>query len=412
MIAPETAAHAAGTSALLPMLALGIPGSPTAAVLLGGLLIWGLQPGPLLFVEQKDFVWGLIASMYLGNLAGLIIVLTCVPLFAAILRVPFSIIAPVIIVICAIGAYTVHNAMLDIWFMMMFGVVGYVFKKLDYPLAPLVLALVLGDRAEDSFRQSMLISQGDMSIFFSNALVGSITGARARDAVLAAALACRQACSRPVARVRQRRFRVCSVKRSHRPRKRGLDRSRRAIRSAKKGEVMKRSAGWTLAIFAAAIVAFAMPGASIAQQKKLVLWTHWDQNPEFNKWYADKGKEFAKKTGYEVEVVTIPYQGYEAKYLAAFMAKNSAPDMFMGMTHQWCGQYDFCDKMPADLEKIYDQNLPKYMADVGKWKGVRYGIPIEHGNFQQMYINVDMFKKAGLNPDDPPKTFTPTGSRR
>ena len=154
-------------SALLPMLALGIPGSPTAAVLLGGLLIWGLQPGPLLFVEQKDFVWGLIASMYLGNIAGLIIVLTCVPLFAAILRVPFSIIAPVIIVICAIGAYTVHNAMLDIWFMMMFGVIGYVFKKLDYPLAPLVLALVLGDRAEDSFRQSMLISQGEHAIFMS-----------------------------------------------------------------------------------------------------------------------------------------------------------------------------------------------------------------------------------------------------
>ena len=175
VIAPETAAHAAGTSALLPMLALGIPGSPTAAVLLGGLLIWGLQPGPLLFVEQKDFVWGLIASMYLGNLAGLIIVLTCVPLFAAILRIPFSIIAPVIIVICAIGAYTVHNAMLDIWFMLLFGVIGYVFKKLDYPLAPLVLALVLGDRAEDSFRQSMLISQGEVGVFFSNWLVGGIT---------------------------------------------------------------------------------------------------------------------------------------------------------------------------------------------------------------------------------------------
>ncbi len=175
VVAPETAAHAAGTSALLPMLALGIPGSPTAAVLLGGLLIWGLQPGPLLFVEQKDFVWGLIASMYLGNLAGLIIVLTCVPLFAAILRIPFSIIAPVIVVICAIGAYTVHNAMLDIWLMMIFGIIGYVFKKLDYPLAPLVLALVLGDRAEDSFRQAMLIAQGDLSIFFSNALVGTIT---------------------------------------------------------------------------------------------------------------------------------------------------------------------------------------------------------------------------------------------
>src|SRR5499427_1547299 len=175
VVAPETAAHAAGTAALLPMLSLGVPGSPTAAVLLGGLLIWGLQPGPLLFVEQKEFVWGLIASMYLGNLAGLIIVLTCVPLFAAILRVPFSIIAPLIIVICAIGAYTVHNAMLDIWFMLLFGVIGYVFKKLDYPLAPLVLALVLGDRAEDSFRQAMLISQGDVSIFFSKALVGGMT---------------------------------------------------------------------------------------------------------------------------------------------------------------------------------------------------------------------------------------------
>jgi len=176
IVAPETAAHAAGTAALLPMLTLGVPGSPTAAVLLGGLLIWGLQPGPLLFVEQKDFVWGLIASMYLGNIVGLIVVLTCVPLFAAILRIPFSIIAPVILVICAIGAYTVHSSMFDVWLMLAFGVVGYVFKKLDYPLAPLVLALVLGDRAEDSFRQSMLLSQGDVSIFFSNGLVGGITG--------------------------------------------------------------------------------------------------------------------------------------------------------------------------------------------------------------------------------------------
>jgi putative tricarboxylic transport membrane protein len=98
-----------------------------------------------------------------------------VPLFASILRIPFSIIAPVIVVICAIGAYTVHNAMLDIWFMMLFGVVGYLFKKLDYPLAPLVLALVLGDKAEDSFRQAMLVSQGELSILWSNALVGSIS---------------------------------------------------------------------------------------------------------------------------------------------------------------------------------------------------------------------------------------------
>ena len=174
VVAPETAAHAAGTAALLPMLSLGVPGSPTAAVLLGGLLIWGLQPGPLLFVEQKEFVWGLIASMYLGNFVGLIIVLTCVPLFAAILRIPFSIIAPVILVLCAIGAYTVHNNTFDVVMMMVFGVVGYVMKKCNYPMAPLVLAIVLGDKAEEAFRQSLLGSQGNLGVFFSNGLVGTI----------------------------------------------------------------------------------------------------------------------------------------------------------------------------------------------------------------------------------------------
>jgi putative tricarboxylic transport membrane protein len=176
VIAPETAAHAAGTSALLPMLTLGIPGSPTAAVLLGGLMIWGLQPGPMLFVEHKDFVWGLIASMYLGNVVGLLVVLTTVPWWAALLRIPFAVIAPVIVVICAIGAYTVHSAMFDVVTMMVFGVMGYAFKKLKYPLAPLVLALVLGDMAEASFRQAMLLSQGSLAIFVSNPLVGGITG--------------------------------------------------------------------------------------------------------------------------------------------------------------------------------------------------------------------------------------------
>jgi putative tricarboxylic transport membrane protein len=174
VVAPETAAHAAGTAALLPMLSLGVPGSPTAAVLLGGLLIWGLQPGPLLFVEQKEFVWGLIASMYLGNFVGLLVVLTCVPLFAAILRIPFSIIAPVILVLCAIGAYTVHNNTFDVVMMMVFGVVGYVMKKCNYPMAPMVLAIVLGDKAEEAFRQALLGSQGSLGIFFSNGLVGSI----------------------------------------------------------------------------------------------------------------------------------------------------------------------------------------------------------------------------------------------
>jgi putative tricarboxylic transport membrane protein len=176
VVAPETAAHAAGTSALLPMLTLGIPGSPTAAVLLGGLLIWGLQPGPMLFIEQKDFVWGLIASMYLGNVVGFFIVLTTVPWWAAILRIPFSIVGPVIVVVCSVGAYTVNNAFFDVALMLFFGVLGYLFRKLDYPAAPLVLALVLGDMAESAFRQSMILSGGSISIFWSNWLVGSICG--------------------------------------------------------------------------------------------------------------------------------------------------------------------------------------------------------------------------------------------
>lgn len=177
VIAPEIADHAAGTSALLPMLTLGIPGSATAAVMLGGLMIWGLHPGPTLFVEQHDFVWGLIASMYLGNVVSLIVVLATVPLFASILRIPFSIIAPIIIMVCAIGAYSVHNSFLDVVLMLGFGALGYLFKKLGYPIAPLVLAAVLGDKAEDAFRQSMLFSDGQLGIFWSNPLVGSLTTA-------------------------------------------------------------------------------------------------------------------------------------------------------------------------------------------------------------------------------------------
>jgi putative tricarboxylic transport membrane protein len=175
VIAPETADHAAGTSAMLPMLALGIPGSATAAVMMGGLMIWGLNPGPMLFIERPDFVWGLIASMYLGNVVAVVLVLTTVPLFAAILRIPFAIIGPLIVIVCFIGAYTVASAVPDLWFALIFGLVGYVFKKLDYPIAPLVLALVLGDKAEDAFRQSMLMSQGSLSIFVSNPLVTTIT---------------------------------------------------------------------------------------------------------------------------------------------------------------------------------------------------------------------------------------------
>jgi putative tricarboxylic transport membrane protein len=130
----------------------------------------------MLFIESpgKEFVWGLIASMYLGNLVGLVIVLTCVPLLAAILRIPFGIIAPVILVFCAIGAYTVHNSTFDVVLMLVFGIVGYVLKKCQYPLAPLVLAMVLGDKAEEAFRQAIVSSQGNLGVFFSNSLVSSI----------------------------------------------------------------------------------------------------------------------------------------------------------------------------------------------------------------------------------------------
>jgi putative tricarboxylic transport membrane protein len=175
VVAPETAAHAAGVAAMLPMITLGIPGSPTAAVMLGGLIIWGLQPGPMLFKDNPDFVWGLIASMYTGNVIGVLIVLAFVPLFAAILKIPFAILTPVIVVVCAIGSYAVHSSMIDIWYMLIFGIVGYVFKKLDYPLAPLVLALVLGDLAENALRQSLIMSQGSLAIFVTRPIAGVIT---------------------------------------------------------------------------------------------------------------------------------------------------------------------------------------------------------------------------------------------
>ena len=174
IIAPETADHAAGTSAMLPMLALGLPGSATSAVMLGGLMIWGLNPGPMLFIEKPDFVWGLIASMYLGNVVAVVLVLATVPLFASILRIPFAVIGPAIVVVCFIGAYTIAGRPFDLWLALIFGFIGYAFKKLDYPIAPLVLAMVIGDKAEDAFRQSMIMSKGSLAIFWSNPLVTTL----------------------------------------------------------------------------------------------------------------------------------------------------------------------------------------------------------------------------------------------
>lgn len=173
VIAPETAAHAAGIGALLPMVTLGIPGSPTAAVMLAGFFIWGLNPGALLFKEHREFVWGLIGSMYVANLVGVLLVLTLVPVFAAINRIPFGILAPLIVILSSIGAYAVNNQILDLWFMLGAGVVGYVFKKLRYPLAPLVVALVLGDMTEQALRQSLIMSQGSVAVFLTRPIAAT-----------------------------------------------------------------------------------------------------------------------------------------------------------------------------------------------------------------------------------------------
>jgi TctA family transporter len=174
IVAPETADHSAGTSALLPMLALGIPGSATAAVMMGGLMIWGLTPGPMLFINRPDFVWSLVASMYLGNVVAVIVVLATVPLYASILRVPFAIIGPIIVAVIMTGVYQVANSTFDFWLLLGFGLLGYLFKKLEYPIAPLVLAMVLGSKAEAAFRQSLLMSEGSLLVFWSNPLVATI----------------------------------------------------------------------------------------------------------------------------------------------------------------------------------------------------------------------------------------------
>jgi len=164
--APEAGNNSASTGSMLPMITLGIPGSPTTAILLGGMIIWGLRPGPLLFTEHPDFVWGLIGSLYVANLFTLIINLAFIPLFVRVLTVPFTILAPVIFTLCVVGGFAPTQTMHDVWLMFLFGVVGYWLRKLNYPVAPAVLAIVLGPLAERSLRQSLLSSQGDPMIFF------------------------------------------------------------------------------------------------------------------------------------------------------------------------------------------------------------------------------------------------------
>ena len=177
VVAPECANNAASTGAMLPMLTLGIPGSPTTAILLGGMVIWGLEPGPLVFTDYPDFVWGFIASLYAANLFALLINIAFIPAFIWMLKMPFTILAPIIFVLCIVGGFVPTMDMHDVWLMLVFGIVGYFMRKLDYPMAPAVLAIVLGPLAEPALRQSLLISGGSFSIFFTRPAAGLIMAA-------------------------------------------------------------------------------------------------------------------------------------------------------------------------------------------------------------------------------------------
>ena len=171
--APETANNAASTGSLLPMLTLGIPGSPTTALLLGGMVMWGLMPGPMLFIEQPDFVWGLISSLYTANFAAVAINIALIPLFVWALRMPFTVLCALVMVLCIVGGFAPSQKMHDVWLIAGFGVAGDLLRKADYPLAPLVLALVLGPLMEKSFRQTLIAEQGNVLAFVERPLSGT-----------------------------------------------------------------------------------------------------------------------------------------------------------------------------------------------------------------------------------------------
>jgi putative tricarboxylic transport membrane protein len=171
---PDAASNGSTGGAMIPMLTLGIPGSATMAVMLGALSLFNIQPGPFLFRNHPEFVWGLIASMYIGNFMLLVINIVCIPLFVSALRVPFSLLAPLIVVFATVGVYSIGSSFIDLWVLYVFGVLGYFMRKTGYPAAPLVLALVLGNGLETSLRQSLMIAQGDISIFFTRPISGPL----------------------------------------------------------------------------------------------------------------------------------------------------------------------------------------------------------------------------------------------
>jgi putative tricarboxylic transport membrane protein len=162
---PETANNATTGSAMIPLLVLGIPAIPATAILLSALQIHGVQPGPLLLTERPDVFWGLVASMYVGNAILLVLNLPLVGVFIALLRAPMSRLAPTVLLICVIGVFSVKASTFDLWVMLISGAIGYVLRKFQYDVAPLLLATVLGDRLEVSFRRALTISDGDYWIF-------------------------------------------------------------------------------------------------------------------------------------------------------------------------------------------------------------------------------------------------------
>jgi putative tricarboxylic transport membrane protein len=165
VVGPEAANNGASAGSMVPLLTLGIPGSSATAVLLGGFLIWGLTPGPLLMEQDPEFAWGLIGSMYLGNVMLLVINIFCVPAFASIARVPFRILGPIVIVLCVIGAYAVNGSVIEVGIMLACGVLGFFMRRYGFSPAALVIALVLGPLAEETLRQTLLISGGSFDIF-------------------------------------------------------------------------------------------------------------------------------------------------------------------------------------------------------------------------------------------------------
>lgn len=164
---PETANNAASTGAFVPLLALGIPTSPITAVLIGALMIHGVSVGPTLVNDHPDVFWGFVASMYVGNIMLLALNLPLVSLFVTVLRIPYAYLYPMIIMFCIIGVYETNNSIVDVWIMLIMGVLGYGLRKFEFDPAPLVLGLVIAPILEQSLRQSLIMSNGDYLIFLS-----------------------------------------------------------------------------------------------------------------------------------------------------------------------------------------------------------------------------------------------------